>query len=721
MNTGDWWWDTQAKLPGGSTIVPVILGSDKTHLTQFTGDKKAWPVYMSVGNICSKARREMASNAWAIIAYIPIVVWDEGKEIHGALSSRLFHQCMEVVLKPLATAGITAINIVDSDGNVRNCYPLVASYLADYPEQILVNCAAGKTSPTTQAGPHNLDDVQRAEPRTTEWVLQQIRHVAATTDPQNVSAYVAKARKCLLNGVHQPFWSTLPFFRVDNCTAPDIFHSVIRFWRDHLFKWVVNLVGKEEIDTRLKILQPIPGFRRFNKGITHLSQWTGREDRDLQRTFVALINGAKRVSSTVMRNTRAFHDFLYLIQYGSHSDKTLHYIEEVLSIFHDTKDVYIKTEVRRGKNGVLDHFEIPKLAIFHEFVPHIRQMGASPQFSTEIIERNHKSMAKQPFLSTSRYRYGPQMCRYLDRKERIRHTHELLDWVMQEQSSRQRREAVSTWSPGFQARIQSQLFPDPLEIKLTRLQTNRKGKLVWLNLTPSYTRQSLHNVSIVYGLPSLQADVHHYLCNNSDGSGPVSAQGIASVICVDVWESLHIRNSNVQDDSELSQTHTLHALPPRAEKGRYPYGHGHFILVHDSKHAQDVGIEGYRIGQLRLIFRLHLKSFSQLERRSQPFGPGGEMQANALVHTIDLAYVEFLKLSKQPEDNIMMYQAHREVSGSGRRGDVIGLDAIARFVQLIPQFGKKVNKRVKAETSTETYGSFYVNSFATSQIFQAVY
>jgi hypothetical protein len=42
------------KLPKGAVIAPVILASDKTSLSQFGGDKQAWPVYLIIGNI-SKA------------------------------------------------------------------------------------------------------------------------------------------------------------------------------------------------------------------------------------------------------------------------------------------------------------------------------------------------------------------------------------------------------------------------------------------------------------------------------------------------------------------------------------------------------------------------------------------------------------------------------------------------------------------------------------------
>jgi len=54
MNTGDWWWDTQDQLPTGAMIVPVICASDKTHLTNFSGDQHAWPLYLPIGNISKR-------------------------------------------------------------------------------------------------------------------------------------------------------------------------------------------------------------------------------------------------------------------------------------------------------------------------------------------------------------------------------------------------------------------------------------------------------------------------------------------------------------------------------------------------------------------------------------------------------------------------------------------------------------------------------------------
>ncbi|PWW78849.1 hypothetical protein C7212DRAFT_156257, partial [Tuber magnatum] len=35
-------------------VVPIIGLSDQTHLANFLGDKKAWPVYLTIRNILSR-------------------------------------------------------------------------------------------------------------------------------------------------------------------------------------------------------------------------------------------------------------------------------------------------------------------------------------------------------------------------------------------------------------------------------------------------------------------------------------------------------------------------------------------------------------------------------------------------------------------------------------------------------------------------------------------
>ncbi|KAH9918422.1 uncharacterized protein B0H18DRAFT_824378, partial [Fomitopsis serialis] len=44
MWTGRWWHAVQSLLPVGAAVAPVIIATDKTQLTQFSGNKAAYPV-----------------------------------------------------------------------------------------------------------------------------------------------------------------------------------------------------------------------------------------------------------------------------------------------------------------------------------------------------------------------------------------------------------------------------------------------------------------------------------------------------------------------------------------------------------------------------------------------------------------------------------------------------------------------------------------------------
>jgi hypothetical protein len=53
----DWLWETQNVVPEGGTVIPLLFGSDKTHLTTLSGDKEAWQLYMTLENIQMEVRR----------------------------------------------------------------------------------------------------------------------------------------------------------------------------------------------------------------------------------------------------------------------------------------------------------------------------------------------------------------------------------------------------------------------------------------------------------------------------------------------------------------------------------------------------------------------------------------------------------------------------------------------------------------------------------------
>ncbi|KAJ7683049.1 hypothetical protein B0H14DRAFT_2168811, partial [Mycena olivaceomarginata] len=56
----------------GATLAPIIVATDKTQLRRFGGDKQAWPVYLTLGNIRKKKTRSPSARAIILIGYIPV-------------------------------------------------------------------------------------------------------------------------------------------------------------------------------------------------------------------------------------------------------------------------------------------------------------------------------------------------------------------------------------------------------------------------------------------------------------------------------------------------------------------------------------------------------------------------------------------------------------------------------------------------------------------------
>ncbi|KAM6501567.1 hypothetical protein JOM56_001544, partial [Amanita muscaria] len=142
MQTGNWWWDMQVKArKPGATVVPVLLSSDRTQVTLF-GTKAAYPVYLTIGNLPKEIRCKPSCRGQILLAYLPA---SKLKHISHQASRRrsvtnLFHFCMRQLLQPLETARIEGVVMRDGHGTAQRIHPILAVYIGDYPEQVLVTC-----------------------------------------------------------------------------------------------------------------------------------------------------------------------------------------------------------------------------------------------------------------------------------------------------------------------------------------------------------------------------------------------------------------------------------------------------------------------------------------------------------------------------------------------------------------------------------------------------
>lgn len=187
-------------------MAPVIIASDKTRLTNFVGNKAAYPVYLTLGNIPKSLRRKPSARACVLIAYLSVDKISDGLSA-VALRVRnyeLFHRSMAVVLSTLKGAGNPrgpGIAMTGGNGAVRRVYPILSIYVADYPEQCLVTCTKSGTCPKCQQTADALEHPSPDKPRKQNWTQDVIHSARETSRLRNQGRHKSVHVMCMESDV----------------------------------------------------------------------------------------------------------------------------------------------------------------------------------------------------------------------------------------------------------------------------------------------------------------------------------------------------------------------------------------------------------------------------------------------------------------------------------------------------------------------------------------
>ncbi|QRW12422.1 hypothetical protein RhiLY_11421 [Ceratobasidium sp. AG-Ba] len=406
--TADWMWDMQEKIKDEyATLIPYIVMSDETRLTNFAGDKRAHPVYLTVGNIPKRLRRRVSKRATILIGYLPVPKLDceSSDEEKRTIKRDLFHRCMEEILAPLVEASTTGELAPCADGYVRRIYPKLAAYVGDFPEQCKVACTKQTHCPLCTVHPKNRGDLGDSE-------LRDAKDVLTTMERRTDKGARRFERQGLLP--IRPFWTDHEEIELGSFITPDLLHQVHKgVMKDHLIKWVTTHLGKPVLDERYVSMPDCQGMRHFKNGISTVSQWTGRELKEMVKILLpAISDGNERV----VRAARSLMDFMYLAHYSSLTDEDLDAMEDALRTFHDHKDVFEEigaVATNKGFHG------IPKIHMISHYTHLIRRLGTPDGYNTETSERLHIDFAKMGYRASNKVNATKQMALYIQRLEAI--------------------------------------------------------------------------------------------------------------------------------------------------------------------------------------------------------------------------------------------------------------------------------------------------------------
>ncbi|QRV99071.1 hypothetical protein RhiJN_27090 [Ceratobasidium sp. AG-Ba] len=441
--TADWWKQQQDSLPIGTTLGGLIFASDATQLSTHSGDVAAHAVYMTLANLDKTTRASTSARSWILVAYIPkskflrTVSKMEDRpaavrqRIANMLNRRLFHRCMEVITRPLLRT--TPHLAVDPEGNLRSVLYALFAYVADLEEQHVIGGISQVSCPHCDCDGTNIGKAECSPPRTQIEVLKRIKAIkdiyqTSYKRPIPLEIFLNESSKQHLNGVDRPFWENLPNLDIFKALSPDLLHGFHKFFFDHIHKWDLAGVGRDEYNARVKSQVHFTGDRAFPKGILHISQMTGVEHRTLAHTHLAIVaDSPNNITPASVAATRAAMDLIYLSQLPIHTEQSLATYRQAYQDLMEYRWAWVENGTRRGKKVVLDHFNIPKMHVLRHLDEHIQLKGSADNFSTETMEKLHGEV-KEAYRASNRREWKKQTVRWLTRREKMQDFEEWMRW-----------------------------------------------------------------------------------------------------------------------------------------------------------------------------------------------------------------------------------------------------------------------------------------------------
>lgn len=538
-------------------IAPIILSSDKTHLSQFRGDKTAWPVYLTIGNIAKETRRKPSARATILTGHMPVSKLECFTKATRPLTGyRLFHLCMSKLLQPLVQAGKDGVDMACADSFIRRVYPILATYVADHPEQCLVACCNENRCPHCK-----VHRDRRGEPL--DSVLWDPDKFLKNMERKQRGKKPKQFEEEGLCAIFDPFWRDLPHADIFASITPDILHQLHKgVFKDHLVKWCTSILGEAEMDARFKRMNGYPGLHQFKKGILFVSQWTGAEHKQMQHVFVALLAGVPGVDDRVLTVTRALIDFIYYAQFQLHTSQTLNALQSCLDTFHQHKDVFIEL-------GIHEDFNIPKFHAMEHYVAAIHALSSLDGYNSESPERLHVNYAKDGYRASKKRDFLEQMAIWLQRQEAIDLHASYVQWVHRLDTAQSTTDDISNTDDKEDASIPS----DSTDAGSSSCVDSTAYHIAKTAAFPNLPMTSLQaQFGVVDFLPVLTAFLHEHL-------PPRTFVQPSTMERFDAFKQITLDLPGNQFlSSDLRRTR-IWAIPATPAKGRKPGTAAHFDTV----------------------------------------------------------------------------------------------------------------------------------------------
>jgi Plavaka transposase len=409
------------------TVIPLILTSDKTHLSG-SGKTKGWPVYMTIGNIAHTVRFSPKHQAARLVALLPTMTGNdfsvcaniaglakhESNEQYRKWNREMFHTILYKTLQPLEHAMNHGIRLPCGDGHERLCFPVLCEYIADMEEQWLLGNLIRDSCPKCLAPRLDLEHY-----RSLNVSASQLRSASPRRDTDATKARVdfqegriteTELREGSYHENHV-FSANYRWGGIMDAMCPDLLHQVSKCFKDYAMdKWVVKLIklthcGKngvaekdvlQELDSRFILIPGYKRLHRFKYGVfTQTHFWTVKEYKEIMKVIMGVISGICPTAGVDL--AREWLHIHRLSHYPVHTDESADLLRDSIHTFWKVlKDPHGPFLTQPDGEPLVPraNYATTKTHVMAHYPDHIRKKGILIACSTDRTEPWHKPLKR---------------------------------------------------------------------------------------------------------------------------------------------------------------------------------------------------------------------------------------------------------------------------------------------------------------------------------------
>jgi len=398
-------------------------------------------------------------------------------KLQRQINANTLRGVFELIFEPLKDTTLEGVPIDSAEGSIGRCFPILSGWIADHMENATLHGIKSNACTKCEVPPEELGTGANSHRARDYARYKHYKRENLSLNSESDDACDTYETLGIKTG--QNVFQGLERVSTPDLHMPDLLHTIYLGLFKHMMDWIQGFLKKhsrqQAFDDAWKALPPYPGFLVPNKAYREVTQWQGKEMRNLGCCLLGVLAVALRQPDNSQRHSfkralpcvRSLCDFTIMAQYRSHTAETIQYMEDYAERFHETKDIFLEFRVSKRTQAKADelrrelrrqrtlvnqtvtkstrkrrriqeqyreeendqrmdlinaksHFNFVKMHLISHFGDHIYQFGNIPMFPTEYGELTHKEQIKDGYQRSNKNNLARQILSSYRRQHAIR-------------------------------------------------------------------------------------------------------------------------------------------------------------------------------------------------------------------------------------------------------------------------------------------------------------